>query len=190
MYLIAGLGNPGQKYECTRHNAGFMAVDRLSEKFGIPVENRKFHARYGIGSISGHKVLLLKPETFMNLSGEAVRAAAEYYDIPEDHVIVICDDVYLELGVLRVRPRGTAGGHHGLENIILELAGTDFMRVRVGVGPQPEKMDLVDFVLRKMKGQELSDMEKAALRAADAAAMLVTDGCENAMNRFNGKKND
>lgn len=188
MYLIAGLGNPGRKYDKTRHNAGFMALDRLAEDLGVAVTNVRFNALFGTGRIGTEKVVLVKPMTYMNLSGEAIRAVAEYYDIPEEKIIVLVDDVYLEIGTLRIREKGSAGGHNGLENIILQLAGTDFPRIRIGVGPQPEGMDLVDFVLKKLTKEECALMEPAIRDAAKAAVSIVENGVPNTMNRYNGKR--
>lgn len=188
MYIIAGLGNPGKKYENTRHNVGFDVIDLLSERYSIPVTAKKFQALSGIGLIENEKVMLMKPQTYMNLSGEAIRAAAEYYDVAPDHVFVICDDIHLELGVLRLRPSGSAGGHHGLENIMLELASDGFMRCRVGVGLQPETIDRITFVLSHFTKAEREVLSEVYDRAAKAAAKTLESGLSAAGNLYNGKR--
>lgn len=188
MVIIAGLGNPDRKYEDTRHNAGFMALDALADKYGIEVRTKKHRALIGKGLIEGTPVLLMKPQTYMNLSGESIREAAEYYNVPPEDLIVFCDDVNLELGALRIRKSGSAGGHNGLKNIILELASQEFQRVRIGVGKQPERMDLVSFVLSHFTAEEKKIMEEAAADAADAAVVMMTKGTDEAMNRYNGSR--
>ncbi len=188
MVIIAGLGNPDRKYVNTRHNAGFMALDALAEKYGITVGTKKFRALVGKGVIEGIPVLLMKPQTYMNLSGESIRAAAEFYHVEPEDIIVFCDDVSFDPGVLRIRKSGSAGGHNGLKNIILELASQDFKRIRIGVGKQPEHMDLVAFVLSQFSAEDLETMKEAAKRAADAASVMMTLGADEAMNRYNGKR--
>ncbi|MBR4767502.1 MAG: aminoacyl-tRNA hydrolase, partial [Lachnospiraceae bacterium] len=167
---------------------GFQSLDALAALREIPVTTVKFNAMIGTGFIGEERVLLMKPLTYMNLSGEAIRAAAEYYDIPEEKIIVLVDDVYLPIGSLRVRGKGSAGGHNGLENIILELAGMDFPRVRIGVGPQPEYMDLIDFVLKKMTKEECEMIAPAIRDGALAAEAIILNGVPAAMNRYNGKR--
>lgn len=188
MYLIAGLGNPGKKYEHTRHNVGFDVIDLLSERCAIPVKTKKFKALSGVGTIGDEKVILLQPQTYMNLSGEAIRAAAEYYGIEPDHVIVICDDIHLELGTLRLRPSGSAGGHHGLENIILELASDGFVRCRIGVGLQPETIDRITFVLSHFTKDERAVLDEVYDRTAKAVAKIMESGIQAAGNLYNGKR--
>ena len=187
MYIIAGLGNPGPKYADTRHNAGFAAIDCLSEMYLIPVRERKFRGLVGQGFIGQEKVLLLKPLTYMNLSGESIRAAMEYFDVPVERLIVLCDDINLDLGVLRIRKSGSAGGHNGLKNIIFQLATQDFKRIRIGVGKQPEEMDRISYVLSHFDSEEKARLLDAGKRAAEAAAMILGEGLEAAMNRYNGK---
>ena len=187
MIIIAGLGNPDSKYENTRHNAGFRAIDELADKYGIEVTERKHRAYVGKGSIGGEKVLLMKPQTYMNLSGESIGAALRFYNEAPENLIVLCDDVYLDMGVLRIREKGSAGGHNGLKNIIQEIGSDAFKRVRIGVGKQPEKTDLINFVLSRFTKAEQETMAEAYKNAADAAAMIVTDGAYKAMNSFNGK---
>jgi len=188
MYIIAGLGNPGKKYEHTRHNCGFDALDFLADRFRIDVSARKFKALCGNGVIEGQKVLLMKPQTFMNLSGEAVQEAAAYYKIdPEDELIVMYDDISLPPGQLRVRGKGSAGGHNGIKNII-QMLGTDkFKRVRIGTGDRPEEYELVDWVLGHFPAGEQKSMEEVLRRAADAAAALTFEPLDLVMSRYNRK---
>ena len=185
-WLVVFLGNPGPRYECTRHNAGFMAGDALAKKLGVSVNRLRFKALTAECEINGERVLLMKPQTFMNLSGEAVGEAARFYKIPSDHVIVVSDEVSLPLGKLRVRMKGSAGGHNGLKSIIAALGGDGFPRVRIGVGapPHPE-YDMADWVLSVFRNQDLEDMQSAAQRAAEAVITYISDGPERAMNRFN-----
>ena len=185
-WLIVFLGNPGPKYECTRHNAGFMAGDALAKKLGVSINRLRFKALTAAAEINGEKVLLMKPQTFMNLSGEAVGQAARFYKIPPERVLVVSDEISLPLGKLRVRPKGSAGGHNGLKSIIAALGGDGFPRVRIGVGapPHPE-YDMADWVLSVFRNQDLEDMQSAAQRAAEAVITYISDGPERAMNRFN-----
>lgn len=189
MYIIAGLGNPDKKYEKTRHNVGFNTIDRLAEKLNISVSTRKFRGFAGTGFIGTEKVLLLKPQTYMNLSGESIREAAEFYQVPPEKIIVICDDVYLDMGTMRIREKGSAGGHNGLKNIILHLASQDFPRIRLGVGMQPEKMPLEVFVLKNLTASEEKLMQTVYEDASEAVRVMATDGIPKAMNTYNGKRN-
>lgn len=185
-WLIVFLGNPGPKYECTRHNAGFMAGEALAKKLGVSISRARFKALTAFADIKGEKVLLMKPQTFMNLSGEAVGEAARFYKIPPEHVIVVSDEVSLPLGKLRVRVKGSAGGHNGLKSIIACLGSDAFPRVRIGVGAPPHPdYDMADWVLSVFRNQDLEDMLSAADRAAQAVITYVTDGPERAMNKFN-----
>lgn len=188
MFIIAGLGNPGKEYENTRHNAGFMAIDALADKLGADVSERKHKALCGRAVIGGEKVILLKPQTFMNSSGESLRAAADYYKVSPDHVLVIFDDISLEPGQLRIRAKGSAGGHNGIKSIIAHLGTQEFPRVRVGVGAKPPRMDLADYVLSHFSQGERKLMEEAAKEAAEAVCEILTDGMDHAMNDHNGKK--
>lgn len=188
MYLIIGLGNPGREYEHTRHNAGFDAIDILAEKLGTDVKEKKHRGLCGKGMIGGEKVILLKPQTYMNLSGESVRAAADFYKIDAEHMIVLYDDIDLDVGKLRVRAKGSAGGHNGIKNIIAHMGTQEFPRVRIGVGAKPDRMDLADYVLGRFSQVERSAMEDAFEEAAEAAIAVVEDGIDAAMNRFNRKK--
>ena len=188
MYLIVGLGNPGREYEHTRHNAGFDAIDVLAGKLGADVKEKKHKGLCGKGMIAGEKVILLKPQTFMNLSGESVRAAADFYKIDAEHMIVLYDDIVLDVGKLRVRAKGSAGGHNGIKNIIAHMGTQEFPRVRIGVGAKPDRMDLADYVLGRFSQVERPVMEDAFEEAAEAAIAVVEDGIDAAMNRFNRKK--
>lgn len=188
MYLIAGLGNPTKEYDKTRHNAGFSVIDVLADRYRIDVSEKKHKALCGRGVIEGQKVLLLKPQTFMNLSGESIRAAADYYKIALEEMIVIYDDISLEPGQLRIRLKGSAGGHNGIKNIIANLGTQDFPRIKVGVGAKPPRMDLADYVLSRFGAGEQKLMDEAFGEAAEAAVMMMTDGAERAMNHFNAKK--
>ncbi len=187
--MIVGIGNPGRKYETTRHNVGFQTVDVLSKKLGVPMRSRRFKTVHGLGDYAGNKVILVKPQTYVNLSGEAVRSLSRYYGVEPEHILVVYDDVYLEMGTIRVRPSGSAGGHNGLRNIISQLGSDQFPRVRLGTGPQPEGMDLIEFVLRPMTSGERKTMKEVYEEAAEACLALIKDGAESAMNLFNGKRN-
>ena len=188
MYLIVGLGNPGREYEHTRHNSGFDAIDVLAGKLGADVKEKMHKGLCGKGMIAGEKVILLKPQTFMNLSGESVRAAADFYKIDAEHMIVLYDDIDLDVGKLRVRAKGSAGGHNGIKNIIAHMGTQEFPRVRIGVGAKPDRMDLADYVLGRFSQVERPVMEDAFEEAAEAAIAVVEDGIDAAMNRFNRKK--
>lgn len=188
MYLIAGLGNPTKEYDKTRHNAGFSVIDVLADRYRIDVSEKKHKALCGRGVIEGQKVLLLKPQTFMNLSGESIRAAADYYKIAPEEMVVIYDDISLEPGQLRIRLKGSAGGHNGIKNIIANLGTQDFPRIKVGVGAKPPRMDLADYVLSRFGAGEQKLIDEAFGEAAEAAVMMMTDGAERAMNHFNAKK--
>jgi PTH1 family peptidyl-tRNA hydrolase len=187
-WMIVGIGNPGKKYETTRHNVGFHTIDVLAKKLGVPLRSRRFKTVHGTGSYAGNKVILVKPQTYVNLSGEAVRSLSRYYGVSPEHILVVCDDVYLELGAIRIRPSGSAGGHNGLKNIISQLGSEGFPRVRLGTGPQPEGMDLIEFVLRPMTSGERKCMKEVYEEAAEACLVLMKDGAERAMNLYNGKK--
>lgn len=188
MYIIVGLGNPSKQYEGTRHNAGFMTLDVLADRYNIDISEKKHKALCGKGVIEGNKVVLLKPQTFMNLSGESVRAAADFYKVAPEEIIVIYDDISLEPGQLRVRKKGSAGGNNGMKNIIAHLGTQDFPRIRVGVGEKPAGMDLADYVLGRFSKGERELLEEAFKEGARAAVAILCDGIESAMNQFNGKK--
>ena len=185
-WLVVFLGNPGPKYACTRHNAGFMAGEALEKKLGVSINKLRFKALTAAAEIGGDKVLLMKPQTFMNLSGDAVCEAARFYKIPPEHVIVVSDEVSLPQARLRVRPKGSAGGHNGLKSIIAALGSDAFPRIRIGVGAPPHPdYDMADWVLSVFRNQDLEDMRAAADRAADAVISYIEEGPERTMNQFN-----
>ena len=188
MYIIAGLGNPTREYEKTRHNVGFEVIDVLADMLGTTVEEKKFKGCYGRGIIGGEKVLLLKPQTFMNLSGESIRAASDFYKVDPEHIIIIYDDISLDVGQLRIRKKGSAGGHNGIKNIIAHLGTQEFPRIKVGVGDKPKKMDLADYVLSRFSKEDRAAMEDAFKEAAKAVEVMITEGMDTAMNQFNGHK--
>ena len=183
MKIIIGLGNPGRQYQGTRHNVGYMTLDLLGKRHGIPVRSRRLRALVGQGQIDGRQVILAKPLTFMNLSGQAVSALVRNYRVTPEDIIVISDDVNLDLGRLRIRARGSAGGHKGLKSIIHDLGSEDFPRVRIGVGA-PER-DMVDYVLSRFKRSELPAVREVVERAASAVEMVLQEGIDQAMNVFN-----
>lgn len=188
MYIIVGLGNPGKQYEHTRHNVGFDTIDVLAERYRISVDAKKYRALYGKGMIEGNKVILAKPQTYMNLSGESVRELIDFYKIDEaEELIVIYDDISLEPGQLRLRAKGSAGGHNGIKNIIAHLGGQEFKRIKVGVGEKPKGYDLADYVLSRFSKEERQRVDASLERAADAAAKIITDDMASAMNEYNKK---
>lgn len=185
-WLLVCLGNPGDQYEGTRHNVGFQVADEIGEREHMPVQKLKFRALTNTCTLGGEKVLVLKPMTYMNLSGEAVRQAADFYKVPPQRVLVVADDVSLPVGKLRVRAGGSAGGHNGLKSIISHLGSEDFPRIKIGVGEKPHPdYDLADWVLGRFTGEDRKTMDAAIKRAADAAECVMKDGVEKAMNRFN-----
>ena len=186
MKLIVGLGNPGAKYAGTRHNAGFSVIDELAERHNIKVDTCKHKALIGKGVINGEKVILAMPQTFMNLSGESVRAIMDFYKLTVDDLIVVYDDIDLDVGKIRIREKGSAGGHNGMKNIILHSGSQDFVRVRVGVGKKPEHMDLEDHVLSRFSREDLPFMRESSGKACDALEVILSDGAVAAMNRYNG----
>ena len=186
MYIIAGLGNPDRQYQNTRHNVGFDVIDEIAEGLNIPIQRLKFKALTNAAALGGENVLLMKPVTYMNLSGEAVEQAAGFYKIPPERVIVISDEVALPPGKLRVRPSGSAGGHNGLKNIIAHLHSEAFPRIRIGVGGKPHPdYDMADWVLGRLQGEDKKVMDQAVKRAADAVECFLRDGPQKAMNQFN-----
>ena len=186
MYVIAGLGNPGRKYENTRHNMGFLAVDRLAEKHGIKVGKNMQKALIGDGNISGQRVLLVKPQTYMNLSGESLREVMDYYNVDIGNLIVIYDDLDLETGALRIRKKGSAGSHNGMKSVVGQLQSQDFPRIRIGIG-KSGGLDWKDFVTGKVGKQERDVLAEAIARAADAAECIIDRGIDRAMNEYNIK---
>lgn len=189
MIVIAGLGNPGREYEGTRHNAGFAVIDRLADEMGIDVTARGYGGLYGKGVLCGQKVLLLKPMTYMNASGESVRSAADYYRIdPSDELIVVFDDISLSPGEIRIRRQGSAGGHNGVKSLIAHLHTEQFCRIKVGVGQKPPRMDLADYVLGRFRPGEQEQMEEGYAKALSALPLLVAGDTDRAMNEFNRRK--
>ena len=186
-WLLVCLGNPGDKYENTRHNVGFMVADEVAERQRAPIQKVKFKALTNVLTISGEKVLVMKPTTYMNLSGEAVRQAVDFYKVAPDHVLVISDDTSLAVGRLRIRKGGSAGGHNGLKSIIQHLGSDQFPRIKVGVGaPQHEDHDIVDWVIGKPMGEDQKLLAQTLEKAADAVSAVISQGPQKAMNRFNG----
>lgn len=185
-YMIVGLGNPGKQYENTRHNAGFICLDLLAEKYSISIKKLKFKSLMGEGRIEGKRCLLLKPQTFMNLSGEAVRDAAEFYKIPTENIIVICDDISLEPGKLRIRRKGSAGGQNGMKNIIYHLKSDNFPRIKVGIGAKPNPdYDLADWVLSRFTSSEAKLIKQVAENTAGAVELMVKGNIDKAMSDYN-----
>ena len=185
-WLLVCLGNPGDKYENTRHNVGYMVADEVAERQRAPIQKLKFKALTNLLTISGEKVLVMKPITYMNLSGEAVRQAVDFYKVAPDHVLVVSDDTALPVGKLRIRKGGSAGGHNGLKNIIQHLGTDQFPRVRVGVGEKPHPdYDMADWVLGKFQGEDKKAIDAAVKRACDAVECILSQGLDKGMNRFN-----
>lgn len=189
MYIIVGLGNPEKKYMNTRHNIGFDVIDAIAEKNDIALGEKKHKAVIGKGIVAGHKAVLVKPLTYMNLSGESIRSVIDFYKVDEkNELVVVSDDVSLDMGQLRIRKRGSDGGHNGLKNIIMHLGHDEFIRVRMGVGEKPPKMDLADYVLSHFSSEEREVMNEAARTAALAIETVVTEGPDAAMNKYNKRK--
>lgn len=188
MYIIVGLGNPGKEYQNTRHNIGFDVIDEIAERNNIAMGEKKHKAIIGKGFIAGQKVVLVKPQTFMNLSGESVRDVIDFYKVDEKtELIVISDDISLDVGQIRIRKKGSAGGHNGLKNIILHLGHDEFQRVKMGVGEKPKGYDLADYVLGHFSKEEREIMNESAGRAAKAIEVMLTEGADAAMNLYNKK---
>ena len=187
-WLIVGLGNPGPRYEATRHNVGFRAVARLASDAGVRIDRAKFHALTARATVAGQPVLLMQPQTYMNESGVAVREAAAFYKLPPERVLVLFDDIDLDVGRLRVRRSGSAGGHNGIKSIIACLGSQDFPRIKIGVGAKPHPdYDLADWVLSRFTTQERKLLDPAIARAAEAVPVILTEGLEKAASRYNGK---
>lgn len=185
-WIVAFLGNPGLKYNGTRHNAGFMAADAMEKKLGVSINKMRFKALTQTADIGGKKVLLMKPQTYMNLSGDAIVQAANFYKVPPERVIVVSDETALPIGRLRIRRGGSAGGHNGLKSVIARLGTDQFPRIRLGVGDKPHPdYDMADWVLSAFKGQDAADMELVAKKTADAVECYITEGADCAMNKFN-----
>lgn len=190
MYLIAGLGNPSRTYEGTRHNIGFTMIDAIGNKCGIDVTTKKHKALVGRGMIDGMRVILAKPQTYMNLSGESIREITDFYKIEPENIIIIYDDISLDVGQLRIRKKGSAGGHNGVKNIIAHLGTQEFPRIKVGIGNKPEGWDLADYVLSKYTKAEQEALEEASEGVIGAVKLMLADDIEAAMNKYNAKKRD
>lgn len=187
MYLIAGLGNPTSRYEGTRHNVGFETVDRIAAESHIDIRTKKHKAIYGMGVIGAEKVILAKPQTYMNLSGESIREIASFYKIPAENMIIIHDDIDLPVGQLRIREKGSAGGHNGIKSIISCIGSQDFKRIRIGIGSKPEGWDLADYVLSRYDPDDRKAMDEGQKDAADAVYLMVNGDTAKAMTRYNKK---
>ena len=191
MFIIAGLGNPDRQYEGTRHNAGFDVIDRIAEKYNIAVDTKRHRAYIGKGIIEGQKVILAKPPTYMNLSGESIRSLVDYYKVDEENeLLVIYDDISLDVGQLRIRAKGSAGGHNGIKNIIAHLGTQIFPRIKVGVGEKPKGYDLADYVLGHFSKSEREMMDEGYDNAVRAAELILSGQLNEAMNEFNRKKKE
>ena len=188
MKLVAGLGNPGRDYAGTRHNIGFGVIARISDKYNIPLTGKEHKAICGKGMIGGEKVILAQPQTFMNLSGECVRSLVDYYKLESEDIIIAYDDIDLEVGQLRIRSKGSAGGHNGIKNIISHLGTNEFPRVKVGVGGKPEGGDLVRHVLGRFSREDEKVLGEVLDVAVEAVETILSDGVEAAMNRYNAKR--
>lgn len=186
-YLIAGLGNPGKKYIDTRHNVGFDMLDVIASANGIKVSKVKFKALIGVGKIKGRDVILAKPQTYMNLSGESIREIAQYYKIPPERIIIIYDDIALELGRIRIRKKGSAGGHNGMKNIIYHLKTEDFPRIRIGVGAPDSQEDIKNYVLDKFSKTDISVLTNVAKDMPAVVNTIIEHGMDTAMNKYNQK---
>ena len=185
MYFIVGLGNPGLQYENTRHNVGFLTIDYLAEKYNIPVKKLKHKALYGQGEISGQKVMLIKPQTYMNNSGESVRDFKNFYKFNDDELIVIQDDIDIDFGKIRIKKKGSAGTHNGMKSIIYQTQTDKFPRIKISVGQKPEYMDLANFVLSGFHGDDLDIVREEIIMAAEAIEMMLESNIDKAMNKYN-----
>lgn len=187
MYIIAGLGNPGRQYAGTRHNIGFEVIDALCAKYDIKINKNKFSADYGEGTVGGEKVMLAKPQTYMNLSGEAVRGLRDWFKVEDNHIIIIHDDISLPTGKIRIREKGSAGGHNGIKNIIYQLGSDAFLRIKIGVGmPQHPDFDMKDYVLGKFSKDEVEILIKTAVRVTNAVEEMIVSNPQTAMCKYNG----
>lgn len=188
MYFIVGLGNPGLQYENTRHNVGFMTIDYLANKYDIDVRKSKFKSLYGQGEISGHKVVLIKPQTYMNNSGEAVRELINFYKFDIDKLIVIYDDIDIDFGTIRIRKKGSAGSHNGMKSIIYQIQDDQFPRIKVSIGKKPEKWDLANFVLSGFSKEEVKILEDEIRLAVEGIEIILEEDIDKAMNKCNSVK--
>ena len=187
MYIIAGLGNPGKRYVNSRHNIGFDALDAVAAKYNIDLKKEKFNGIFGEGIIEGEKVILVKPQTFMNLSGECIREFKNWYKVSNEQIIIIYDDISLSLGKIRIRPKGSAGGHNGIKSIIYQTGSEVFPRIKIGVGsPENPDYDLADYVLGYFSKTETETLVPVVVKVADAVGEIIRNGAEKAMSKFNG----
>lgn len=186
-FVIAGLGNPGPKYEGSKHNVGFDVLDRLAKKYNIKIDKFKHKALIGDGMIQDKRVLLVKPQTFMNLSGESIREIVNFYKIGQDHFVVVYDDTSLPVSGVRIREKGSHGGHNGIRNIIAQMGTDEFCRIKVGIGEKPNGWDLADYVLARFDKDDLPMIEQGADKAVQAAELILSQGVMDAMNRINQK---
>lgn len=189
MYVVVGLGNPGKDYTNTRHNIGFMAIDLLAERNSIELNKIKFKSVYGEGFIGKEKVLLVKPQTYMNNSGIAVKEISQFYKLPAEKIIVIVDDIDIDFASVRIKAKGSAGSHNGLKSIIYHLQEDKFPRVKIGIGKKLEQQDLADFVLSKFTKQEMPEVEISVLNSVEAVETIIKNDINKAMNEYNSKKN-
>lgn len=185
MYYIVGLGNPGLQYENTRHNVGFLTIDYLAKKYDIKVKKLKFKSLYGQGEISGQKVMLIKPQTYMNSSGEAIRDLKNFYKFEDDKLIVILDDIDIDFGKIRIKKKGSAGTHNGMKSIIYQIQTDNFPRIKISVGQKPSYMDLASFVLSGFTKDEADIVREEIINAAEACQMIINDDIDKAMNKYN-----
>ncbi len=187
MYIVAGLGNPGKQYDMTRHNIGFHTIDYIADQYGVKVNKLKYKALYGECNINGEKVLLIKPQTYMNLSGESLVDFVKFYKVPIENVLVINDDISLGTGKLRIRAKGSAGGHNGLKSIIYQLQSDNFVRLKIGVGaPEHKDYELADYVLGRFNKEEIPILEETIKKCKMAVEEIVKNGAESAMSKYNG----
>lgn len=185
MYLIVGLGNPEQEYKQTRHNMGFDTINKIAKKYNIEINKNKFQGIYGKGEIEGKKVIILKPQTYMNLSGICIKQYISYYKIEQDKLLIIYDDMDIEPGKIKIRKKGSSGGHNGLKSIIQEIGTEEFQRIRIGIGKPSEYQDKINYVIGKVQEQELVELEKGTEKAEQAITEIIKNGIDIAMNKFN-----
>lgn len=187
MYIVAGLGNPGKEYEMTRHNIGFHVIDYLADKYSVKVTKLKFKGLWGEARIGSEKVLLIKPQTYMNLSGDCIRDFAAFYKVSPQNIVIFSDDVSLDRGNIRIRPKGSDGGHNGLKSIIYQLSSDEFFRIKMGVGANDNRVPLADYVLGRFSKDEIPVLEDAIVRASEALELIIKGRADMAMNKYNTK---
>jgi len=188
MHIIVGLGNPGLKYDSTRHNVGFEVIERFAYEHNININQKRFKGLFGQGVVNGEKVLLLKPQTYMNLSGESVKMLLDFYQLLPKDLIIVYDDISLDIGQIRIRKKGSAGGHNGVKNIIQHLGTNEFPRIKVGVGEKPPNWNLADYVLSRFSNEEMKEIKEAIERSVEAINEIIDKDIVSAMNKFNSKK--